>query len=204
VDHSPSWEANSRSASQIPRSIWYPKVHYLILKSLLLIHILSQMNQIHTFSPCFRKILFPSGFQTTIVYAFRFSSMRTACSAHLILLHLITLIVPSIWWGVQVTRLAVVIIKWNCRTISIIKWNSSKAQTSNSLHVYDYIKKNRDISCSWIEHHAMKAYWGNGGLAPSILDLSTRWRWMTSFKSRPLYPQGKSPWCPLDRRLGEP
>jgi hypothetical protein len=27
-----------------------------------------------------------------------------------------------------------------------------------------------------IEHHAMKAYWGNGGKAPRILDLGTRWR----------------------------
>jgi hypothetical protein len=26
------------------------------------------------------------------------------------------------------------------------------------------------------EHHAMKAYCGNGGIAPRILDLSTRWR----------------------------
>jgi hypothetical protein len=27
---------------------------------------------------------------------------------------------------------------------------------------------------------------------------------MVSFTSRPLYPQGKSPWYPLDRRLGGP
>jgi hypothetical protein len=26
------------------------------------------------------------------------------------------------------------------------------------------------------EHHAMKAYWKSGSIAPSILDLSTRWR----------------------------
>jgi hypothetical protein len=25
------------------------------------------------------------------------------------------------------------------------------------------------------EHHAMKANWGNGGLAPRILDHGTRW-----------------------------
>jgi hypothetical protein len=25
-------------------------------------------------------------------------------------------------------------------------------------------------------HHAMKTYWGSGGIAPCILDLSTRWR----------------------------
>jgi hypothetical protein len=26
------------------------------------------------------------------------------------------------------------------------------------------------------EHHAIKAYWGSGGIAPHILDLGTRWR----------------------------
>jgi hypothetical protein len=26
--------------------------------------------------------------------------------------------------------------------------------------------------------------------------------WVVSFTPRPLYPQGKSPWHPLDRRLG--
>jgi hypothetical protein len=39
----------------------------------------------------------------------------------------------------------------------------------------------------------MKAYWGSGGISPRILDLGTRWRWVVSFTSQPLYPQGKSP-----------
>jgi hypothetical protein len=39
----------------------------------------------------------------------------------------------------------------------------------------------------------MKAYWGSGGVAPRILDLGTRWRWVVSFTPQPLYPQGKSP-----------
>jgi hypothetical protein len=26
------------------------------------------------------------------------------------------------------------------------------------------------------EHHAMKVYWANGGIAPHILDLGTSWR----------------------------
>jgi hypothetical protein len=49
----------------------------------------------------------------------------------------------------------------------------------------------------------MKAYWG-GGIAPRILDLGTIWRWVVSFTPRVLYPQGKSSWYPLDRRLGGP
>jgi hypothetical protein len=43
----------------------------------------------------------------------------------------------------------------------------------------------------------MKTYWRSGGIAPRILDLGTRWRWVVSFTPRLLYPQGKSPWFPL-------
>jgi hypothetical protein len=39
----------------------------------------------------------------------------------------------------------------------------------------------------------MKAHWGSGGIVPRILDLGTRWRWVISFTSRSLYPQGKTP-----------
>jgi len=48
----------------------------------------------------------------------------------------------------------------------------------------------------------MKAYWGSGRIDSRILDLGTRWRWVTSFTAQPLYPPGKNPWYPLDRRLG--
>jgi hypothetical protein len=34
---------------------------------------------------------------------------------------------------------------------------------------------------------------------PRIVDLSTSWRRMVSFTSRPIYPRGKSPRYPLDR-----
>jgi hypothetical protein len=45
---------------------------------------------------------------------------------------------------------------------------------------------------------------GEWRLAPLILDLGTRWRSVISFTSRPLYLQGKSPWYPLDTRMGGP
>jgi hypothetical protein len=48
----------------------------------------------------------------------------------------------------------------------------------------------------------MKTYCGSGGIGPRILNLGTRWKWVVSFTPRPLYPQRKSPWYLLDRRLG--
>jgi hypothetical protein len=58
--------------------------------------------------------------------------------------------------------------------------------------------------CFLTEHHAMKAYWGSGGIAPRILNLGTRWRWVVSFTPRPLYPQGKNASYSSDGRLDGP
>jgi len=46
--------------------------------------------------------------------------------------------------------------------------------------------------------------WASGGIAPRILDLGTRWMLVVNFTPRSLYPQWKSPWYPLYRRLGGP
>jgi len=45
---------------------------------------------------------------------------------------------------------------------------------------------------------------GSGGIATRVLDLGNRWRWVVSSTPRPLYPQGRSPCYPLDKRLGGP
>jgi len=58
------------------------------------------------------------------------------------------------------------------------------------------IPRHKAISC---KHHAMKTYWGCGGIASRIRNLGTRWRWAVNFTPRPLYPQ-----YPLDRKLGGP
>jgi hypothetical protein len=60
------------------------------------------------------------------------------------------------------------------------------------------------LSLCLTKHHATKTCWESGCMAPRILDLGTRWRRVVSFTSQPLYPQGKSPWYPLVRRLGGP
>jgi hypothetical protein len=62
------------------------------------------------------------------------------------------------------------------------------------------------VSCPFYltGHHAKKAYWGSEGIAPRNLDFGVRWRWLVNFTPLLLYPQGKSPWYPLNRRLGGP
>jgi hypothetical protein len=42
-------------------------------------------------------------------------------------------------------------------------------------------------------HRVMKMYWESEHIAPCILNLSPRWRWVVSFMPRLLYPWCKSP-----------
>jgi hypothetical protein len=60
----------------------------------------------------------------------------------------------------------------------------------------------RDLCVNWAPHH--EGVFRSQCIAPRILDLGTRWRWMSSFTPRRLYPQGKSPWYSLGRTLGGP
>jgi hypothetical protein len=65
------------------------------------------------------------------------------------------------------------------------------------------------MECSLLCHQrssegkVVRVLFFNWALRQRILDLGSRWRWAVSFTSRPLYPQEKSPWYPLDRSLGE-
>jgi hypothetical protein len=69
---------------------------------------------------------------------------------------------------------------------------------------YIKVKVRVNLSLCLTKCHAMRTYWGSGGIAPCILDLGTRWRWEVSFTPWPLYPHGKNPQYPFDRRLGGP
>jgi hypothetical protein len=44
------------------------------------------------------------------------------------------------------------------------------------LEVIVNIKVKVKLSMCLTKHHAMKTYWGSGGIAPHILDLGSRWR----------------------------
>jgi hypothetical protein len=49
-------------------------------------------------------------------------------------------------------------------------------QEVRKTHVYTLVKGKIVPVLLLTEHHAMKVYWGSGGIVPRILDLGTRWR----------------------------
>ena len=65
TEQNPSWEANRFSANQeIPRILWYPKIHYRIHKCPPPVCIMSQVDLVHDLTSYFLKIhlniIFPS------------------------------------------------------------------------------------------------------------------------------------------------
>jgi hypothetical protein len=86
---------------------------------------------------------------------------------------------------------------------SLVVLNGSKPWIPKS-NPASWVRGKGKVIPMFTKHHAMKTYWGSGAIAPRLHDLGTRWRGVVSFTPRPLYPQGKSPRNPLDRRLGGP
>lgn len=68
-----------------------------------------------------------------------------------------------------------------------------------SLRVYEKVM----LSLSLTKHHDVTVV-GSWGTAPHILNSSTRLMWTVSFTPRLLYPWGKVPWYPIDRRRDGP
>jgi len=88
MEQSPSWEGNSHSASQeISRLLWNPEVYYHVDKGPLLVHILSQLNAVHTLPHYFPKIHYNIFLYTPKSSAwslpFRFSDQNYICFSHL-------------------------------------------------------------------------------------------------------------------------
>jgi len=111
MEQSPSWEANNHSARQkITHLLWNLEVHSHVQKSLSLVPVLSQMNLVYTFPPCFSKIhsgiIIPSfprsskwsrpfGFSNQSFVLISYISHVCYMAPHLTHLDLITLIIFS-------------------------------------------------------------------------------------------------------------
>jgi len=102
-----SWEANSHSAIQeIPHILWNTKVHYLTYKESATVFYLETdksspqlpyFSKIHSnftlpSMPRSSKWSLPFRFPTKVLYAFLIYPIHVTCTAHLIHLYLITLI----------------------------------------------------------------------------------------------------------------
>lgn len=66
------------------------------------------------------------------------------------------------------------------------------------LHVTRYSKSRTWVKKFKLTLHAMKAVRGSGSVAPPILNLGTRWRWVVIFTFQPLYPLEKDPPLPIE------
>jgi hypothetical protein len=70
--------------------------------------------------------------------------------------------------------------------------------------IFDRQVKVKSLCFVLTEHHAIKAYWGSGGIAPRIVTSAIDGgEWSASRPGR-FISQGKSPWYPLDRMVGGP
>jgi hypothetical protein len=148
-EQSPSWEANSHSASQgIPQLLWNLMVYYHIHKSPPLVPILSQMHPVHSFPPCFPKIhsdiILPSILRSAkCSLPFRFSDQSNVCIYLFLACYMSRPSHPplfvhpnNIWQSVQVMKLVVMQFSPAFRYILLLTSKFSPQDLfSNTIHV---------------------------------------------------------------------
>jgi hypothetical protein len=64
--------------------------------------------------------------------------------------------------------------RWNRKSTVTLKLNLKLRDIKCVFHhIHESVLQ---LSLCLTKNHAMKMYWGNGGIAPCILDLGIRWR----------------------------
>jgi hypothetical protein len=104
MKQSPSWEANSHSASyKIPHILWNTKVRYCVHKSSPLVRVLSKMKPFHTFPPYFPKfhanIILPSTLRSSKWYALGTDHKREGSKINSVATHIIVFCIFTLKWG---------------------------------------------------------------------------------------------------------
>jgi hypothetical protein len=59
------------------------------------------------------------------------------------------------------------------------------SSTTEHVPLRNTLKVNVKVFLCWTKHHVMKTCLRNGGIAPHILNLGTRWRWVLNFLPLP-------------------
>jgi hypothetical protein len=82
--------------------------------------------------------------------------------------------------------------------------HSSASCKVNGRVCQDKVKGKFSLWLFFTEHHAMKVYCSNGGIAPSILLPRHQLEVSGQLHATAALPHGRRPWYPLDRMLGGP
>jgi hypothetical protein len=111
----------------------------------------------------------------------------------------LSLVLLSSW-----TSLCVLLVKQTEGYFTVMKFPLGNASRDVSGRQSMLWQGKEMLSLCLTKYRTMKTCLRSGGIAPRILDLGTRWRWVVSFTPWPLYAQRKSPRYAQNRMLGGP
>jgi hypothetical protein len=105
------------------------------------------------------------------LYAFLIYPIPATCLSNLILLVLVAVVITkiSLWRGVLLEKLIVTHLLKKFLDL----YGTRVHKTPLLIHILNQLNNNNNNNklslCFLTEHHAMKTYWGSGGIAPFIL-----------------------------------
>jgi hypothetical protein len=88
------------------------------------------------------------------------------------------------------------------RTVTFLAYNSLDIISTSQNQFYWWNIKLFIFLTNYALYH--EGVWGTGCIDTYFLVLGTTWKWVVSFTTQPLYPEGNSPLYTLDRGLVDP